>query len=70
MHEINRYNPVTNELRSIKINHTKEEYQAWISSACGGNVISLGANLKIYLPNTDNNQRSFIMTGLFLKEYV
>lgn len=68
MHEVKRYNPIDGTQRSIHISHTKEEYFAWINSACGGNLISLGANLSLYLPKTTPDERSFLMTGMFLNE--
>lgn len=54
--------------RTITIQHTREEYFAWLGSSPGGNVLALGANIQKYLPNTDKNERSFILTGKFLDE--
>lgn len=68
MYIVKRFDRATNNYRSITINHTREEYFAWLGSCSGGNIIALGANISKFLPNTNSNERSFILTGKFKDE--
>lgn len=68
MYTVKRYDRRLGTYRSININHTREEYFAWLRSCSGGNILALGANLSKFLPNTNNDQRSFILTGKFRDE--